>query len=563
MLHNITKKVYFLISVSYFCSCANQTAPTGGPQDEDPPELVGSSPRQNEKNYDKQSVELSFNEFIKTDNLKEQLIITPTSDNEYEFKIKKNKIIISFENPLDDSTTYTFNFREGIQDITESNPALGLKLAFSTGPFLDSLSITGTVKDLLTNVPSEDYTVCLYDATDTLDVFNGPPKYLTRTDETGFYQFDNIKDGQYRLYTIDDKNKNLTLQSKSEKHGFYPETIVLDSSIVGIDMEVQFLDVRDFKLQNARQSGQYFLVKFNKYALQYDLKPKDSSLNIISHFTPEHDGIRIFNTFQITDSLQVFLTAVDSIGSTLDSLFYLKFEENRRDLDPFEFRANSSRLDKNKPVLSSSITFSKPVEEATLDSIYLFLDSLNIITFDSLQDFQWNAFRDELTIEKALDRSIFQEPSKKLSAEEIDSMKNLRGPLTPTLYLKKAAFISIENDSTQEQLESISLIRAERTGIILVDVLTEFENYFIQLIDEQHNVIASETSKRQFNFVNIDPGNYRIRVLIDRDGNGQWDTGNIKKNIPAEPVYFFTTDEGNESLILRANWELGPNKLVF
>ena len=203
------------------------------------------------------------------------------------------------------------------------------------------------------------------------------------------------------------------------------------------------------------------------------------------------------------------------------------------------------------------------MKKVNLDSMSLFIDSLNIIAFDSLQDFQWNSLRDELIIEKTLDRSIFQEPSKKLTPEEIDSIQNMRGPISPTLQLKKAAFIGIENDSTAELQESIPIIKPERLGIILVEVNTQFDNYYIDLLDERNEIVASEKNNTNFNFVNISPGNYRIRVLIDENGNSQWDIGNIKENIPPEPVHFFTTDEGNESLILRANWELGPNRLVF
>ena len=60
---------------------------------------------------------------------------------EYEFTLKKNTFKITFDEFFKDSTTYTLNFRESIQDITEGNPTKDNKFTFSTGDYIDSLSI--------------------------------------------------------------------------------------------------------------------------------------------------------------------------------------------------------------------------------------------------------------------------------------------------------------------------------------------------------------------------------------------------------------------------------------
>jgi hypothetical protein len=54
-----------------------------------------------------------------------------------------------------------------------------LKLAFSTGTYLDSLSIEGTAYDLLKNVDSKEATVALYQL-DTFDIFKHKPIYVTK-----------------------------------------------------------------------------------------------------------------------------------------------------------------------------------------------------------------------------------------------------------------------------------------------------------------------------------------------------------------------------------------------
>ena len=126
--------LFFLFTLALW-SCDNQTQPTGGPKDEDPPKLIASDPVQGAINVSADEVELTFNEFIKTENPKEQLIISPRVNIEFEIKYRKNKAFITFEEDLPDSTTFTFNFREAIVDITESNPPENLKLAFSSGTY--------------------------------------------------------------------------------------------------------------------------------------------------------------------------------------------------------------------------------------------------------------------------------------------------------------------------------------------------------------------------------------------------------------------------------------------
>jgi hypothetical protein len=40
-------------------------------------------------------------------------------------------------------------------------------------------------------------------------------------------------------------------------------------------------------------------------------------------------------------------------------------------------------------------------------------------------------------------------------------------------------------------------------------------------------------------FFYLSPGKYYIRAFIDRNGNGQWDTGNYDQDLQAEEVYYY------------------------
>ncbi|WP_460880240.1 Ig-like domain-containing domain [Pontibacter rugosus] len=115
-------------------ACATQNPPDGGPKDETPPKLISSNPKDQELNVDTRTITLTFDEEVQQNNLTKELLITPNINNRYKVISKRNELSLEFEKPLQDSTTYTLNFRQGITDITEKNKAQGLRLSFSTAP---------------------------------------------------------------------------------------------------------------------------------------------------------------------------------------------------------------------------------------------------------------------------------------------------------------------------------------------------------------------------------------------------------------------------------------------
>ena len=274
----------FLLSftIIYFLTkCASITPPGGGPRDTIPPVLIKSIPEHKSLNFSGNTISLIFDEYLKIENLNKQLIITPIVQDEYEQKIRRNSIELTFPEPFKDSTTYTFNFQDAIQDITEGNITEDNVLAFSTGDYIDSLYINGKVLDLFTNTPVEDLTVCLYLIDDTLDIFNSPPIYLTKTNKEGKYLIENIKNGIYKLYAYNDANSNLKCDMPKEMFGFLSDTISLSENIDSVFLKVQYLDMRDIEIQRAGSSGRYFEIKTNKSLVDYSIYPIDSSKTLL------------------------------------------------------------------------------------------------------------------------------------------------------------------------------------------------------------------------------------------------------------------------------------------
>jgi len=75
----------------------------------------------------------------------------------------------------------------------------------------------------------------------------------------------------------------------------------------------------------------------------------------------------------------------------------------------------------------------------------------------------------------------------------------------------------------------------------------------VQLTDEKGETKQEIYAKapKIFEFSNIEPAKYRVRVIFDTNGNGQWDTGNYLKRIQPERVSYYP-----DLIEVRANWEL-------
>ena len=569
--------LFFLFTLALW-SCANQTQPTGGPKDEDPPKLIASDPVQGAINVSADEVELTFNEFIKTENPKEQLIISPRVNIEFEIKYRKNKAFITFEEDLPDSTTFTFNFREAIVDITESNPPENLKLAFSSGTYLDSLSISGNVKFHLSDKAAENATVALYQIDDTLDIFTGPPLYFTKTDEKGDYTFDNLKSTTYKIYAFQDDNKNLIAESKSESYGFRSGTIQLDSSIRNIDIPLLHLDVRPLELQSYRQSGTTFNIKFNKPLLNYQVLPNSDDQIVSSFSDEEQSNIRIYNTFPIKDSLQLFITAQDSLNQLTKDTVYLKFEPTQRKPVELDQGFTLEKVITEERLVKGSLNFSKPIIDVSFDSIYVYIDSTHVYPLDST-NFLWS--RDNMSIQYSylLDIELFnkkeddeseQRPIPTTIARDSISTKNDSTNLTPPkpdlkphIRFAFASFITAEQDSSSNIKTDLAFTASDQLGLIALQIETDNPSFIAQLLDNQDNIIDEQINETQFYFKYVTPGTYRIRILVDKDQNGAWDSGNILSDIEPEPVIFYAQSTGEQTITIRANFEIAPDTIKF
>jgi uncharacterized protein (DUF2141 family) len=559
---------WFIYPLFLLC-CAKTTSPTGGPKDTIPPTLVKSIPEKGSLNFDGKEIQLTFSENIMLKNQKEQIIVTPNIGDKYKIEFNKKTVTIKLDEKLKDSTTYTFSFRDAIVDLNEQNPARNLKLAFSTGNYIDSLSIEGKVTDLLQAKELKDITVALYQ-NDTFDIFKHKAVYVTKSNKNGGFIIENLKPGNYYVYAIDDKNRNLFVDSKSEAFAFLREPITLDSNANNINLSAIKLDSRKLKVSSARPYNTYFNLKTTKSIVTY--KIKSDELIPFTSLGEDNASIKIYNTLFEKDSAALHLNVTDSIGNNLDTLVYVKYNKsNTTKPEKFDVSINDFKILETKSTITGTIKFNKPLFRINYDSIYYKIDSLKIINFSS-EDFRIDSAKGLAYLERKIDKTLLlkenvqpprvtkanprdNQSEKKPSPEKTNEPKPV---IENQLHLGKSALISIESDSSKLIEQTIKLTKLDQTGIIFIDIDTKETNYIVELLRKDFTLIQTRYNQTKVAFEDLPPGDYLIRLIIDQDKNKKWSPGNFYLRTEPEKCLYYKNEKNNIIVNLRANFELGP-----
>jgi uncharacterized protein (DUF2141 family) len=561
------KNFAWLLPILVLASCARQSSPTGGPKDTIPPILIQTIPPNETTNFNAKQLQLVFSEDVILNTPKEQLIVTPSIGKDYKIIYKKNSVILTFEHPLEDSTTYTFSFREAVQDITEKNPVRNLQVAYSTGAYIDSLYITGTIYNLLRGKIIKDATVALHVENDTFNIFQHPTAIFTKTDEDGKFKISHLKPANYFLYAIEDKNRNLVVNSRTEAYGFMSNYQYLTDSLVNVNIGLVRLDASPLKITSARPYNSYFNIRLTKNLRSFELSPQDTSTDISYTFGENNANIRIYKTNNL-DSTAVHLVAVDSIDNKIDTTLYAKYLTREVTPEKFDVGITASSLLADKGQLKATLTFTKPIKEINFDSLYFQVDSLTRITFTA-QDLEWDPLLRKLTIHKGLDPGLYAteetapspRPAPRARPAEKAAKKT---PVANQLYLGKAAFMSIENDSSKHITQALTPTREKDLTVINIEIRTTEKSFLVQLVDNNYKVIQEIKDKPKVRFTDVVPGEYQIRLVVDKNSNGRWDPGNYFKREEPEPIIYYHAPDGATAIKgVKANWEVGTDGEMF
>lgn len=536
------KYLFDIIIIILLVSCAKQSTPMGGPKDEDPPKLLSINPQNESLNLKPRIIELEFDEYIKVENPNKQIIITPRiKKDEMEVTAIKNRVVIKLNQDLEDSTTYVFNFQKTIKDITENNVPENLKLVFSTGPTIDSLTFSGNVSYIFPQREKiiKDVLVGLYAVGDTTDILSAPPYYIGQADSIGNFNITNIKAGDFMAYAWHDSNNSLKAEEKLEAYGFLGDTITISSDVSGAQFYISKSDVSEFKVNRAASVGSNFDVVLSKFPVEVNVEHED--LNEYLYYRRNEKILRFYHTQMVNDSTAITLSLRDSVGLKIDTLIYAKFEESDRTKEKLEPTIQGPKnFVKN---LSLDIQFNKPLKDINYDSLIIKYDTASIIQVHK----EYTYFKDSLnrtllTIALAIPDSITKE--------------------TFNFYASVSTFHDVEGKFNENKIEATyKKLNAESLAEeVKIKVNTTKLPIIVQIQNKKDETIAEKylTDNNEAVFKNIEPGVFYIRAIIDRNKNRRWDTSNILENRQAEPIYYLENPNDNNSrdTTIRAGWVL-------
>ena len=212
--------------VFILANCARESRPTGGAKDTLAPAVILEKPNNNSINVRPQKITIKFDEAIQLDKIQENCMISPALDEFPEITAKNKKLIISLQNnTLQAQTTYNFSFANAIKDINEGNTIESYSYAFSTSEVIDSFKIAGKVSYAHNLQPPKAAYVVLHSNEHDSVFSTKKPKYITQTTKNGSFEFNHIAPGEYKLFALEDANKDYMFNQAHELIAFYDSII--------------------------------------------------------------------------------------------------------------------------------------------------------------------------------------------------------------------------------------------------------------------------------------------------------------------------------------------------
>lgn len=544
-----SKYVFWIGIGLLFYSCAKQSTPMGGPIDEKNPSVISMNPSHNSLNVKPETITLEFDEYIKLENPNKNIIITPKiNKDEVEITAVKNKVNIVLNQKLEDSTTYVFNFQKSIEDLSEGNPAENLKLVFSTGPSIDSLSVSGNVTYVFPKGEPDykDVLVGLYLANDSTNAFQTAPYYISQTDSAGNFQINNIKPGKYRGYTWQDANSNLKADFKSELFDFFLDTLEIKQPIDNLIFNLSNGDQTPIKIIRSSPNGKQYDLVMNRNAADIKLKHEEIGKSIF-YSTATDKRIKLFATNPILDSLAIGIEIRDSVGFGIDSVIYAKFQESDRRPEKLTITGNTGKSFYQR--LPIELKFNKPLMSINLDSLYIAYDTAQrIYITPEMMSFTDSITRTHLRIEVPI-----------------------QDDLTYELFTIKAAdstFFDIEGTSNDKPFTGNyrKLKKETLSDGISGKIIGASGTFIVQLLNTKGDVAYSQIIENtdSYSFTLIEPGTYEIRVIWDQNQNKRWDPSNYKLKRYAERVSYFEDPKTKKrEVTIRGGWSLEEQNIIM
>ena len=582
-----------LLAAFLLGSCARMGQPDGGWYDETPPRILGAAPADKGTNVKSQKISIFFDEFIQIENATEKVVVSPPQLETPEIVASGKRIRIELLDSLKPNTTYTIDFSDAITDNNEDNPLGNYTYSFSTGDAIDTLEVSGKVLQAKDLEPVKGILVGLYSDLSDTAFTTKPMLRVSRTDGSGRFVIKGVAPGTYRVYALQDADGNYLFNQKSEMLAFSQEKIVpsfkpdvrqdttwIDSlRIKSIDRVgyTHFLpDDIVLRAFNEVMTDRYFLKAERREPESFTLfysyggeMPQVRGLNFqsddafiiestekqdtITYWLKDtalvnQDTLRVELTYHMTDSLGKLVEQID----TLDILSRISHEKRQKDLEREreEWQKKQDRAKKRgepydsiMPPKALAIGVKAP-SELDPDKNIPFTFNTPLASVDTAAIHLYSK-HDTLWYNAPLEFNHVR-------GREYELRGEWRPDIEYSLEIDSAAFVDIYGKVSPPFKQGFKVKSFDEYGTLLLNIPTMTDTTIVvQLLDAGDKIIKEVTTNQGVaEFYYVSPSTYYVRMYIDSNRNGEWDTGLYSANRQPETVCYFPKE-----IEIRAKWD--------
>ena len=607
--HTTTLRTLHLAAVAalllMLSACARMGNPDGGWFDEQPPRVVGSMPKEQSIGIGNKKITIFFDEYIKLDNPSEKVVISPPQLEQADIRTHGKRITVELKDSLKPNTTYTVDFSDAISDNNEGNPMGNYTFTFSTGDHIDTLEVGGTVLEAENLEPIKGILVGLYDigdgssefsATDTL-LRSAPMQRVSRTDSRGRFHVKGVAPGRYRVFALQDVDANYVWNAKSEKVAFL-HTVVVPTSKPDVRQDTLWRDslhIADIvqtgythflpddlvlRAFTEKQTDRYYIkserTEANNFKIYFSygheklprIKPLDfdSTSTIIVEPTVNQDTITywladtaLVNRDTLTVEMNYF--ANDTTGvlrEHTDTLTLLSKQPYSRRLkqqqEAFEKwqKQQERRRKRGQPVQESM-----PAPDLKMEyMVPSGLDPDHNLTFKSptpLVKADTAAIHLYQKIDTLWYRAHYLFGEKPGYPRNYQLISEWQPGSEYSLEIDSAAFVDIYGTASRAYKQGFKVRSTDEYATVVITLSgMNGKNVVVELLSQSDKPVkktAAEGGVATFYYVK--PGTYYMRMFVDENNNGLWDTGSYTELRQPEPCYYYPG-----KLECRAKWDL-------
>ncbi len=560
----------FLAGILFLCfSCANIASPTGGRYDEAPPKLIRSNPENNALNVNRRVLEIQFDENIKIEKVNEKVIVTPPQINMPVIKAVGKKAVVELNDTLLPNTTYTIDFTDAIVDNNEGNPLENFSISFSTGDRLDTLAVSGKVLSADNLEPIMGIYVGMHTNMEDTAFTHTPFDRISRTDSRGRFTVKGLAAGEYKIFALDDKNRDYKYDNPQEAIAFL-DSIVIPSSMPAVRQDTVFKDsvtidtiktvdytrfLPDDLILRSFESGfqrKYFQKherpSREKLIVYFAAPTQKPTFELLKPASQNENWLKIERSLH-NDTISLWIT--DSLISRQDTIImkmnYLKTDTLNQDLlesDTLSFnfreprqsrREKKEEEDKPEEIRYLGIKHNVQSSHEIYSPVRLEFDQ-PVIDFDS----------SKVSITYEVD-SVFSPVNFTMISDTLNPRKfTLRHKWEPggkyKLAIDSAAVHSIYGLWNNKVEQGFTVKALDQYGNIMFQLsgLPTEKTAYVELLDKSDKPFRKVRVKNNEALIfDINPGTIYARLFIDDNEDGEWTTGDYEKNRQPEMVYYY------------------------